>query len=225
MTALDIKALLGLIFLAVVMALLLFVLAGTLEYWQAWVYLGVFFGASLLITLYLMKKDPALLKRRLSAGPTAEKEKTQRIIMLLASIGFIALLAVPALDFRFIWSTVPLWVVVAGDMLTALSFFIIFLVYKENTFTSATIEVSQDQKVISTGPYAFVRHPMYAGGSLLFVGTPIALGSYWGLLAFVAVLPALIWRLLDEEKLLKEKLPGYIDYCAKVRCRLIPGVF
>jgi protein-S-isoprenylcysteine O-methyltransferase Ste14 len=219
------KAWLGLFFLAAVMGLLLFSIAGTVYYWQAWVYLGIFFGPALLITAYLMKKDPALLKRRLSAGPTAEKEKTQKIAMLLASAGFTASLVVPALDYRFMWSNVPSYAVVSGDILIVLCFYIFFLVYKENPFASATIEVAKDQKVISTGPYAIVRHPMYAGGSLLFIGTPLALGSYWGLLAFVATIPALVWRLLDEEKFLANNLPGYGDYCTKVRWRLIPGIY
>jgi protein-S-isoprenylcysteine O-methyltransferase Ste14 len=222
---LNIKAFLGLIFLAAAMGLLLFVSAGTVQYWHAWVYLGVFFGASLLITLYLMENDPALLRRRLRGGPTAEKEKTQKIIMLLASLGFIGSLIVPALDHRFLWSSVPLYVIIVGNILLALSFYITFLVYRENTFTSATIEIAEDQKVIATGPYAILRHPMYAGGSLLFIGTPLALGSYWGLLAFAAALPALIWRLLDEEKFLSKNLPGYTEYCAKVRWRLLPGIF
>ena len=222
----DLKARtwLGSFVLAIVMGLLLIVPAGTVQYWQAWVYLGVFFGASFLITLYLMRNDPALLKRRLSGGPTAEKEPVQKIIMLFASIGFIALLVVPALDYRFKWSSVPLSVVVAGDVLTALCFYIWHLVYKENSFASATIEIAEDQKVISTGPYAIVRHPMYASGSLLFIGTPLALGSYWGLLALV-VLPALLWRLFDEERFLAKNLPGYTEYCAKVRWRMIPGIF
>jgi len=225
MSSLNRKAWLGLVFLALAMGLLLFLSAGTVQYWQAWTYLAVYFAASLLITLYLMKRDPALLKRRLSGGPTAEKEKTQKIIMLFTSAGFIASLVVPALAHRFAWSTAPLSAIITGDLLTALCFFIMFLVFRENTFTSATIEIAEDQKVISTGPYALVRHPMYAGGSLLFIGTSLALGSYWGLLAFVAVLPALIWRLLDEEKFLTQNLPGYVEYCAKVRWRLIPGVF
>ncbi len=225
MNNLHTKAWFGLIFLAVVMSLMLFVPAGTLQYWQAWTYLGVYFGASFLITLYLMKKDPALLKRRLRGGPTAEKEKTQKIIMFLASAGFISSLVVPALDHRFLWSSVALYAVIAGDILTALCFYLIFLVFKENPFTSATIEIAEDQRVIATGLYAFVRHPMYAGGLLLFIGTPLALGSYWGLLAFPAVLPALIWRLLDEEMFLAKNLPAYREYCAKVRWRLIPGIF
>ena len=204
---------------------LTFIPAGTARYWQAWVYLGVFFGASFLITRYLMEKDPALLERRLGAGPAAEKERTQKIIMLIASLGFVASLVVPALDYRFRWSSVPAYAFIVGDALAALCFYITFLVYKENTFASATIEIAEGQHVISTGPYAIVRHPMYAGGSLLFLGTPLALGSCWGLLAFAAVLPALIWRLLEEEKFLSRSLPGYTEYCAKVRWRLIPRVF
>jgi protein-S-isoprenylcysteine O-methyltransferase Ste14 len=219
------KAWFRLIFLAVFMALLLFVSAGTIHYPQAWAYLGVFFGASFLITLYLMKKDPALLQRRLNAGPMAEREKTQKIIMFFASVGFIALLIVPALDYRFVWSRALLYAATAGDILTALAFYIIFLVYKENSFTSATIEIAENQKVISSGPYAIVRHPMYAGGLLLFIGTPLALGSYWGLLAFAATLPALIWRLLDEEKFLSRNLPGYVEYKASVQYRLIPFIW
>jgi protein-S-isoprenylcysteine O-methyltransferase Ste14 len=225
MNKLNIKAVLGLVFLAIVMALLLFLPAGTAQYWQGWGYLSVFFGASSLITLYLMKKDPALLKRRLSGGPTAEKEKSQKIIMLFVSIEFIALLAVPALDYRFTWSSVPLYMVIAGDILTALGFYIIFLVYKENTFTSATIKVVEGQKVITTGPYAVVRHPMYAGSLFYLFGTPFALGSYWGLLVLAAMMPFLIWRLFDEERFLSKNLLGYTEYCTKVPRRLIPGVF
>jgi len=207
------------------MGLLLFLPAGTAQYWQAWGYLAVFFGASLLITVYLMKKDPALLERRLRGGPTAEKEKKQKIIMLLVSIGFITLLIVSALDHRFMWSSVPFYMVITGDLLMALGFYIVFLVFRENPFTSATIEVVGDQKVISTGPYAVVRHPMYAGSSLYLLGMPLALGSYWGLLVLATMMPFLIWRLFDEERFLSKNLPGYTEYCCKVRWRLIPRVF
>ncbi len=219
------SALISLVVLIAVLGLLLFGCAGTVAYWQAWVYLGIFFGAALLITLYLAKREPALLERRVRGGPTAEKEPSQKITQSITSLGFIALLAVPALDRRFGWSHLPIWVVIVGDALVAMCFYAIFVVYKENAFTSATIEIAQDQKVVSTGPYAVVRHPMYAGASLLFIGSPLALGSYWGILAFVAVLPALIWRLLDEEQLLARDLPGYTEYCKNVRWRLIPGVF
>ena len=225
MDTLQRKAFAGLLILFLVMAALLFLTAGTIRYWQAWAYLAVFFGASFLITLYLAKNDPALLKRRLSAGPWAEKERTQKIIMAFTSIGFLALIVAPALDFRFGWSTAPLPVVAAGNVLVAIGYAIIFLVYKENTFTSATIEVAKDQRVISTGPYALVRHPMYAGGLLYLLGTPLALGSWWGLVPFAATLPFLIWRLVDEEAFLARNLPGYAEYRNKVRFRLMPGVW
>ncbi len=225
MDNLNTRAWFGTAFLAAAMALVLFLPAGTVDYWEAWIYLAVFFGASIPITIYLMKNSPALLRRRLRAGPTAEKRKPQKIAMLFASIGFVGMLVAPSLDHRFGWSNVPLYAIIAGDVFTALCFYITFLAYRENPFTSATIEIAQDQKVISTGPYAIVRHPMYAGGLLLFIGTPLALGSSWGLLAFGATLPALVWRLLDEENFLAENLSGYCEYCRRVRWRLVPGVF
>jgi len=177
------------------------------------------------LTVYLMRNDPALLQRRMSGGPAAEKRSVQKIAMLLVSIGFIASLAVPAFDYRLGRSKVPLEATVAGDVLVVLSFYVIFLACKENTFASSTVEVAADQRVISTGPYAWVRHPMYTGALLLFLGTPLALGSYWGLIAFAAYLPGILWRLLDEERLLAETLPGYAEYRQEVRWRLIPKIF
>jgi len=215
----------GLLFLLLVMAALLFIPAGTLDYWQAWTFLAVYFASSLAITLYLIKNDPKLLERRMSAGPTAEKETTQKIIMLFASLGFIGLIIFPALDHRFAWSHVPPYAALAGDVLVVLGWLAIFFVFKENTFTSATIELAPDQKVISTGPYAFVRHPMYAGGIVMLLGVPIALGSWWGLLVIVAMMPALIWRLFDEEKFLARNLQGYVEYQKKVPYRLIPLIW
>jgi len=223
--SLDARAWISLAVLAVVMAALLFVPAGTIRYSQAWVYLAIFIGASALTTLYLMRKDRALLARRMRGGPMAEQRAVQRVIMLFTSAGFIALLVVPALDHRFGWSEVPLAGVVAGDALVLIGFGLIFLVYRENTFTSATIAVAEDQRVVSTGPYAVVRHPMYASAALYLVGTPLALGSYWGLVPIAAMLPFLIWRLNDEERLLAASLPGYADYQARVPHRLVPFVW
>ena len=219
------RAWVALTVLTVVMGLLLFVPAGTLRYWQAWVYLAIFTGASGLTTRDLASRDPALLERRLRGGPMAEKRTAQRIIMLCASSGLIALLAVSAFDRRFGWSTVPLGGVVAGHALVAIGFYLIFRVYRENTFTSATIDVSEDQRVISTGPYAIVRHPMYASASLYLFGTPLALGSYWAFVPIVAMMPFLIWRLLDEERFLGRKLPGYTKYRKRVQYRLVPFVW
>jgi protein-S-isoprenylcysteine O-methyltransferase Ste14 len=207
------------------MAVLLFFSAWTLDYWEAWTFLAVYSASSLAITFYLMKKDPNLLARRMRGGPTAEKEPTQKIIMFFASLGFIALLVFPALDHRFAWSHLPPYVALAGDVLVALGFLAVFFVFKENPFTSATIELAPDQKVISTGPYALVRHPMYAAALVMLLGIPVALGSWWGLLVILVMMPALIWRLFEEEKFLSRNLSGYVEYQNKVRYRLIPLVW
>jgi len=225
MNSLAVKGWLGVAGVAVAMGLLLFLPAGTARYWQAWVFLSVFTGATSLITRYLGRHDPELLRRRLRGGPTAEKEKRQRTIQVFASLGFIGVLVVPALDHRFGWSTVPVSLVITGDVLTAVGFSVVFLVFRVNPFTSATIEVAGEQEVVSTGPYAVVRHPMYAGSLLYLLGMPLALASWWGLLALAAMAPFLIWRLLDEERLLSRDLVGYPEYRLKVRWRLIPGVW
>ncbi len=208
--SLNIRAFGGLLFLLLVMAALLFIPAWTLDYWQAWTFLAAYFASSLAITLYLIRNDPKLLERRMRGGPSAEKETSQKIIIFLASLGFIGLIVLPALDYRFAWSHMPPYVALAGDVLVVLGWLAIFLVFKENTFTCATIELSPNQKVISTGPYALVRHPMYAGALVMLLGIPIALGSWWGLLIIVAMMPALIWRLIDEERFLARNLPGYV---------------
>ena len=219
------RAWLALAVVASVMCALFFGAAGTIQYWQAWIYVSIFFGASVLTTLYLMRRDPALLERRMSGGPLAEKRPAQRFIMLCTSIGFIAMLVIPALDHGFGWSAAPRGVVWAGDVLVAVGYYLIALVYKENTFTSATIEVAENQKVISTGPYAIIRHPMYASGSLYLIGTPLALGSYWGFAPIVVMIPFLIWRLIDEERMLATSLPGYTEYQQRVRYRLAPFIW
>ena len=208
-----------------VMAAMLFVAAGTLDYWQAWLFLAAYAASSLAITLYLMRKDPALLERRKRGGPTAEKETTQKIIMSFASLAFIGLLVLPALDRRFAWSQMPPYAVLAGDLIFLLGWVAIFFVFKENSFASATVELAPEQRVISTGPYALVRHPMYAGGLVMLLGIPIALGSWWGLLVIVAMIPALIWRLIDEERFLARNLPGYAEYQRRLRYRLIPMIW
>lgn len=225
MSSLHRRAFGGLVILVLVTGALLFAAAGTFDYWQAWAFLAIYFTLSLAITLYLMKKDPALLARRMSGGPFAEKEPSQRIIMSFASVGFIGLLVLPGLDHRFGWSQMPAYVAIAGDILVVLGWVGIFFVFRENSFSSATIELAADQRVISTGPYALVRHPMYAAALVMLLGMPIALGSWWGVLTMAAVVPALVWRLLDEERFLASNLPGYSEYQRKVRYRLLPLVW
>jgi len=225
MKDLNKKAFGGLLSLLVSLAASLFLPAWTLYYWQAWIFLGVFSVSVLAITIYLIKKDPKLLERRINAGPGAEKEKSQKIIQFLAAIAFIAVIVFPAIDHRFAWSTVPPYAVAAGDILAALGLLVIFFVFKENTFTSAIIEVGTEQKIISTGPYAFVRHPMYTGGLIMLLGVPLALGSWWGLFTIIPITLVIIWRLLDEEKFLAKNLSGYSEYQNKVRYRLLPFIW
>jgi protein-S-isoprenylcysteine O-methyltransferase Ste14 len=225
MRSLHLKAFGGLAILILVMALLLFGAAGTFRYWQAWLFLATYFVASLALTLDLMKNDPALLARRMRGGPFAEREPAQKVIMSLTSLGFIGLLILPAVDHRFSWSHMSPAAAVAGDVVMLLGWLGIFFVFRENSFASATIESAAEQRVISSGPYAWVRHPIYAMALPLLLGIPIALGSWWGVLVVVAILPALIWRLLDEEKFLTRNLPDYVGYQQRVRYRLLPLVW
>lgn len=211
--------------LVVFMGAALFLPAWTLNYWQAWAYLIIFVAASALITVYLWKHDHKLLESRVKAGPRAEKEAFQKSIQVLASLAFIGTLVLPSLDHRFHWSHVPLVCVIAGDALVAFGFLVVFFVYKENTFTSATIEVTANQRVISTGLYAFVRHPMYAGALVMLFATPIALGSWWGILMSIPMTLVIVLRLLNEERFLQTNLPGYTEYCMKVRYHLAPYIW
>src|SRR5579872_2529091 len=180
MQTLKRRAFEGIFFLFAVLSLLLFLSAWSIFYIQAWIYLIVFFSSVTLITLYLFQHDTALLERRMTAGPGAEKEKTQKIIQSFAQFAFISLFIFSGIDHRLHWSEVPVIVVALGDTLVALGLYIVFLVFKENTFTSGIIAVEKEQQVISTGPYSIVRHPMYSGALIMIIGTPMALDSYWG---------------------------------------------
>jgi protein-S-isoprenylcysteine O-methyltransferase Ste14 len=219
------KGLTSLVALIIVMGALIFVPAGTLDYWQAWLFLACYFTASLVVSLWLMRNDPALLQRRMRGGPFAEGERSQKIIMTVMSLGFIAALVVPGLDRRFGWSHMPDAAAIFGDLLLLAGWVGIFAVFRANTYAAATIRVASGQTVISTGPYAVVRHPMYAAALLLFLGIPIALGSWWGVLVVTLLLPVLAWRLIDEERVLLRDLEGYADYRRTVRWRLIPGLW
>lgn len=222
MSKLATKTTLGFANLVLLLAIALFAPAWTFGFWQAWLYLFLFASSSAAITIYLWKRDRALLARRVSAGSIAENSRTQQIIQLFASLGFLAILVVPSLDHRSSWSHVPLWLVLTGDLLVVLGFYIVFRVFCVNTFTAAIVEVAEQQTVISTGPYAFVRHPMYSGALIMLLGTPFALASWWGSVAFVLMFVVIVIRLLDEEKLLFANLPGYAEYAARVKYRLIP---
>ena len=222
---LIVKSVLGLAFLVLYLALALFLSAGSLEFWQAWVFLAVWTVSVVFITAYLIKYDQKLLASRVQAGPTAETQKIQKFIQSRASLFFIGLFIVPGLDFRFHWSTVPPVVSWISNGFVMLGFFIVFLVFKENSYTSAVIELSNEQKVITTEPYAVIRHPMYAGAILLLLFTPLALGSWVALPFPLPLVLVVAVRLLEEEKFLLANLSGYETYCQKVCYRLVPFIW
>ena len=207
------------------LSVMVFIPAGTLNYWQGWAYLGTFIFASALYTIYLVKYDPALLRRRQQAGPSHEKEPAQKVIILLIVAAFAALIALPPLDYHFGWSPVPWYVSVIGDAFVALSFYFFYLVSKVNTYAAANVRVEKGQRVVDSGVYGLVRHPMYLGALFLIVGTPLALGSWWTLFLTPVFLLLLYFRIASEEKVLMRDLAGYAEYQRKVRYRLIPFVW
>ncbi|MFO0887838.1 MAG: isoprenylcysteine carboxylmethyltransferase family protein [Isosphaeraceae bacterium] len=219
------RAFRGLFQFMIALGLLLFVPAWSLEYWQAWVLLVLVGVSCLVITLYLLKHDPALVERRMEVGPVAEQDQTQRRIQTVASVLSCALLVVPALDHRLHWSHVPLWAVILGDAVLALGFLLAFFVFRENSHAAGTVKVEAGQKVITTGPYRVIRHPFYAATVLTFLAIPLALGSWWGLAVSLLILIVLAIRLIHEERFLSEHLEGYAAYCREVRYRIIPMVW
>jgi protein-S-isoprenylcysteine O-methyltransferase Ste14 len=218
------KAVTGILRTLFMLVAAIFIPAGTLHYWQGWVCLVLFFIPACVISVWVARNDPELLARRLKAGPRAEKETGQKVVQAIASLVFVADFALSALDHRFKWSLVPTYAVVIGDHMMLVGFAITFAVFKANTYTSGIIEVAENQRVISTGPYGVVRHPLYAGALVMLFGIPLALGSWWGMLVNVPLTAAIVWRLLDEERFLTEHLAGYRDYMRKVRWRLVPFI-
>lgn len=219
------NALIGLLRMVVLLPALIFIPAWTLQYWQAWICLSAFFIPVGIITVFLMRTNPALLARRLKAGAKAETKKTQKVIQGFAAILFLAIFVIPALDHRFRWSTVPLAVEIGGDGLILAGFAFVFWVFKVNSFTSGVIEVAPEQRVITSGPYAMVRHPMYLGSLVMLLGIPLSLGSWWGLTAVALMTTVIVLRLLDEERFLRENLMGYKEYAKRVHHRLAPFVW
>jgi protein-S-isoprenylcysteine O-methyltransferase Ste14 len=204
---------------------LVFGTAGTWNYWQGWMFMAVFALSTTGFTVYMVLYDRALLERRLAAGPWHEEEWAQRIIVSLVIVSFFGFIVLPIVDRRFGWSPVSAWVSIVGNFIIVLSFLSIFWVIKHNSWAASNVRVEVGQKVVDRGPYAYVRHPMYAGAIWLFVGIPLALGSWWTIVLLVPVLPILLWRLLDEERILRRDLSGYSDYMQRVRYRLVPHVW
>lgn len=209
-------------FLPIVLGLLVLLPAGTLNYWQVYVYIAILIAPMIFVLFYFLRFDPRFLERRTKAK---EKEKQQILIAILAASIFIAGFILPGLDHRFSWSQVPAYISISADIVILLGYLFIFFVFRQNSYASRIIEVDEQQKVISTGLYAIVRHPMYVGVLIMYIPTPLALGSYWGLIPFALLPLSLALRILNEEKVLSENLKGYKEYCQKTRYRLIPYIW
>jgi protein-S-isoprenylcysteine O-methyltransferase Ste14 len=208
--------------MVIVFMLFFFLPAGTWGYWQAWVYMGIIFIPMLFVLAYLLKHDPELLERRMRMN---ERRSEQRLIIKVSLIFFVLAYLLPGFDIRFGWSNVPLWVCLAADALVLLGYGIVFRVFQVNSYASRVIEINSGQKVIDTDIYAIVRHPMYFGAILMYVTSPLALGSYWAMIPGAMIVPVLIARILDEETALEKDLSGYIEYKQKTRYRLIPFIW
>jgi protein-S-isoprenylcysteine O-methyltransferase Ste14 len=206
----------------VVLPLFFFIPAGTIRYWEAWVYLAILLIPVFFVMRYLLKHDPAFLERRMR---TREQQRPQKLVIASSFAWFFLAFILPGLDQRFGWSDVPVAAVLAADLLVLLGYGVILRVFRENRYASRVVEVAEGQPVIQTGPYAVVRHPMYVGTLLMYLATPVALGSWWALLPALLIVPILVARIVNEEKVLAENLPGYPEYMQKTRYRLIPGVW
>ncbi len=200
----------------------LFIPAGTLNYWQAWAYLATLIVPMAIVVTYFWRKDPEFLERRLRLR---EREVRIGFLTKLGYAVFLIGFLIPGLDQRFGWSHLPPAVSVAADVVVFFSYLCIFLVFRENSFASRTIQVEKGQKVISTGPYSVVRHPMYIASLVMYIATPLALGSLVAIPPFLLLIPIIVRRLLGEEELLRRELPGYKEYCGKVRFRLVPYIW
>lgn len=206
----------------IVLSLLIFLPAGTFNYWQVYVYMGILLIPMIIVLFYFLKNDPSFLERRTRAK---EKEKAQKIIQIFFSLIFLSGFVIPGLDKRFGWSDIPVSIVLITDLIILLGYLLIFSVFRQNSYASRIVEVNEGQKVISTGLYSYIRHPMYLGVLIMYIPSPVALGSYWGLIPMATIPLAIVLRILNEEKVLSNNLPGYEEYCLKTRYRLIPFVW
>ncbi len=205
-----------------IVALIIVLPAGRWDYWQGWMYIATLFIPMFFVLFYLLKHDPALLERRMRLR---EKEAAQRKVIGLSYIYFLVAFILPGLDVRFDWSNVPPPVSVGANLLVFAGYMIFVWVLTVNSFLSRVVEVDKDQRVVSNGPYAIVRHPMYAGVILMYIASPVALGSYWALIPALFIIPLLVARIQNEEQVLLRKLTGYDEYIQKVRYRILPGVW
>jgi protein-S-isoprenylcysteine O-methyltransferase Ste14 len=205
-----------------VFIILFFLPAGTLYYWEAWVYLAILMIPMVFVMRYFLRTNPQFLERRMRMR---EKESAQKKIIKFSTAFLLLAFILPGFDKRWDWSYVPFSVVIIADFLVLISYLFIVRVFKENSYASRIIEVEKEQKVISSGLYSIVRHPMYLGVAVMYSASPLALGSWYALIPAVMVIPVLVARILNEEKVLSRDLTGYSEYIQKVKYRLIPGIW
>lgn len=208
----------------IVIGAVLSLIAWTFDYWQAWVFAILFNLGTASQGIYLFIKDPELLERRKQVAPEDEST-TERFLIIFGLLSLICLIIFSAIDYRFGWSYISVFVTLVGDSLIILSFIFYYFVFMENSFAASSIRTFEGQSVISTGLYAIIRHPKYVGDIILIAGIPLALGSWWGLTFLLVTIPSLAWRILDEEKLLKKNLPDYSEYMKEVHFRLLPYIW
>jgi len=192
------------------------------NYWQGWLYWAVLFAPMLLVVLYFMNRDPEFLERRMRYK---EKEHEQSAIVIAGFVILIAGISVIGLDLYYSWSIVPAEAVIAADAISLIGYCIIFLAFRENSYASRIIEVEKNQRVISSGPYAIICHPMYLGDLMMMLAMPVALGSWAGVAIFSLYIPLIIARILNEEKVLARGLPGYAEYRRRIQYRLLPKIW
>ena len=217
-----IKVLMRFVLAIIVLGLIFFLPAGSIKFWEAWAYMGILFIPMIFVGIYLLKNDPELLERRMKMK---EKEEPQKVFIKLSLLVFFIAFIIPGFDYRFEWSNVPFIVIIIADLFNFIGYLLFFLVLKENTYASRIIEVEKGQKVITTGPYAIIRHPMYLAVLVMYILSPLALGSYWAVLAVLPLPILVIFRIKNEEKVLVDKVPGYSEYIQKVKYRLIPYIW
>jgi len=206
----------------VMVGVLIFLPAGSFMYWQGWLLIGILFVPMFIAGLIMMKKSPELLRKRLNVK---EEETEQKTVIMLSGIMFLAAFVVAGLNFRFGWSVLPEWVSYAGAIIFLAAYALYAEVLRENAYLSRTVEVQQDQKVIDTGLYGVVRHPMYMSTLLLFLAMPLVLGSIISFVITLAYIPIIAKRIGNEEKVLEDGLPGYAEYKNKVKRKVVPFIW
>lgn len=220
--SLTLKLVARVVALPFVAYVVLFLPAGTFDYWEVYAYFGIFLIMAVSALIYFLKHDPEFLRRRLESK---EKETTQKFVVVILALSVLAIYVTCGFDERYAWSEIPISMKLFGFFLVVVGYQLTVQVGKQNSFAARTIKVEESQQLVDTGLYGYVRHPMYSAIVLMYIGTPLALDSWWGLLPTLVFFIALIVRIANEEKVLLTELVGYAEYRERVRSRIIPGIW